>query len=144
MCMRACRVAKSCLTLCDPMNCSPPGFSVYGILQARILEWVATSSSRGSSRPRDQIRVSCIGRQILLPLSHLGSLQNLRQGFAVLIVFSQYWIKKNKTNPNIWAPNFYILSIPKNATVFKKDFEKSLNKSLFPSILLMCVIKKIV
>ena len=45
---------QSCLTLCDPMNYSPPGSSVHGILQARILEWVAMLSSRGSSQPRDQ------------------------------------------------------------------------------------------
>ena len=51
---------QSCLTLCDPMDCSPPGFSVHGILQARILECVAISFSRGSSRPRDQTHVSCI------------------------------------------------------------------------------------
>ena len=43
-----------CLTLCNPMDCSPPGFSVHGILQARILEWVALSFSRGSSPPSDQ------------------------------------------------------------------------------------------
>ena len=42
-------VAQSCPTLCDPMDCSPPGSSVHGILQARILEWVAISFSRGSS-----------------------------------------------------------------------------------------------
>ena len=54
-------VAQSCPTLCDPMDCSLPGFSVHGILQARILEWVTISFSRGSSRPRDQTRVSCIG-----------------------------------------------------------------------------------
>ena len=42
-------VAQSCLTLCDPMGCSLPGSSVHGILQARILEWVANSFSRGSS-----------------------------------------------------------------------------------------------
>ena len=46
-------VAQSCLTLCDPVVCSPPGSSIHGILQARILEWVAISFSRGSSRPRD-------------------------------------------------------------------------------------------
>ena len=46
-------VAQSCLTLCDPMNCSLPGFSVHGILQAKILEWVAISFSRGSSQFRD-------------------------------------------------------------------------------------------
>ena len=53
-------VAQSCLTLCDSMNCSLPGSFVHGTLQARILEWVATPFSRGSSRPRDQTWVSCI------------------------------------------------------------------------------------
>ena len=46
-------VAWSCPTLCDPMDCSPPGFSVHGILQARILEWIAIPFSRGTSQPRD-------------------------------------------------------------------------------------------
>ena len=46
-------VAQSCLTLCDPMDCSLPGSSIRGIFQARILEWVAVSFSRRSSRPRD-------------------------------------------------------------------------------------------
>ena len=53
-------VAQSCWTLCDPMDCSPPSSSVHGIFQARVLEWVAISFSRGSSQPRDQIWVSCI------------------------------------------------------------------------------------
>ena len=53
-------VAQSCPTLCNPVDCSPPGSSVHGILQARILEWVAISFSRGSSRPRDWTQVSCI------------------------------------------------------------------------------------
>ena len=52
-------VAQSCLTLCDPMDCSPPGSSVHGILQARILGWVAISLSRGSSQPSNQTQVSC-------------------------------------------------------------------------------------
>ena len=51
--------AQLCPTLCDPMDCSPPGSSVHGILQARILEWVAIPFSRGSSQPRDQTQVSC-------------------------------------------------------------------------------------
>ena len=46
-------VAQSCPTLCDPMDCSPPGSSVHGVLQAEILEWVAVTFSRRSSRPRD-------------------------------------------------------------------------------------------
>ena len=56
--------------------CSPPGFSVHGILQTRILEWVATDFSRGSSWPRDQTCVSyvlCIGRRVLYYWRHLGS-----------------------------------------------------------------------
>ena len=53
-------VVQLCLTLRDPMDCSPPGSSVHGILQARILQWVAFPFSRASSRPRDQTQVSCI------------------------------------------------------------------------------------
>ena len=52
-------VTQLCLTLCDPMDRSPPGSSVHGILQARILEWVAIPFSKRSSRPRDQTQVSC-------------------------------------------------------------------------------------
>ena len=60
-------VAQSCLTLCDSMDCSLPGFSVHGILQARILEWVTISFSRGSSWPRDGTRVShIVGRRFNL------------------------------------------------------------------------------
>ena len=53
-------VAQSCLTLYNPMDCSPPDSSVHGILQARILEWVAISLSRGSSQPGDSIWVSYV------------------------------------------------------------------------------------
>ena len=53
-----CLVAQSCPTLCDPTDCSPPGSSVRGILQARILEWVAMPSSRASFQPRNQTQVS--------------------------------------------------------------------------------------
>ena len=69
-------VAQSCPTLCHPTDYSPPGSSVHGILQARILEWVCMSSWRGSSQPRDQthvLYVSCIGRQVLYHSHYLGS-----------------------------------------------------------------------
>ena len=56
--------AQLCPTLCDPMDCSLPGNSLHGILQARILQRVAISYSRGFSWPRDQTCVSCIGRWI--------------------------------------------------------------------------------
>ena len=64
---------QSCPTLCEPMDHSPPGSSVHGIIQARILEWVAMPFSRGSSLPKDRTcvsYVSCISRQILY---HLGA-----------------------------------------------------------------------
>ena len=57
-------VAQSCPTLCDPIDCSPPGSSLHGILQARILEWVAISFSRGSSQPRDRTQVSHIAGRL--------------------------------------------------------------------------------
>ena len=47
-------VSQSCLTFCDPLDCSPPGSSLHGMLQARVLEQVAIPFSRGSSRPRDR------------------------------------------------------------------------------------------
>ena len=53
-------VTQSCPTLCNPMDCSLPGSSIHGILQAKVLEWVAISFSRGSSRPRDRTQVSRI------------------------------------------------------------------------------------
>ena len=70
------KLLQLCQTLCDPMNCSLPGSSVHGILQARKLDWVAISSYRGCSGPRDWTHVfyiSCIGRQVLCHHCHLES-----------------------------------------------------------------------
>ena len=79
MCVHVCMLSRfsPVRLFLKPMDRSPPGFSVRGILQARILEQVAISSSRESSQPRDQIHisyVSCIGRQVLYHQCHLGSL----------------------------------------------------------------------
>ena len=68
-CVTCFKSLQSCLTLCDSVDCSPPGSSVHRILQARILEWVGTS--RGSSWPGDRTSISyifCTGRHVLLPL----------------------------------------------------------------------------
>ena len=84
----ACWVVLSCLTLCDPMDYSPPGSSVHGILQAGILEWVAIPFSRASSWPRDRTQLSCIAgrfftiwatREVLWTLC--TCLQNILCGF---------------------------------------------------------------
>ena len=69
-CGNTSEVAQSCPTLCNPMDCSLPGSSFHGIFKARVLEWVAISFSRASSRPRDWTQVSC---RHFYPLSHHGS-----------------------------------------------------------------------
>ena len=79
VCVYVCSVAQLCLNLCDPIDCSPPGSSVHGIFQARILEWVDISYSRGSSQPRNCAYVSCVsctGRRIL----HYCTLSHCIQG----------------------------------------------------------------
>ena len=68
--MPCCSVAELCPTFCNHMDCSPPASSVHGISQARILEWVAISSSRASSLPRHQIQVSCISCIVRRVLYH--------------------------------------------------------------------------
>ena len=71
-----CSVTQLCPTLCDFMDCSPPGSSLCGISQARILEWVFISTPRGSSRPRDGTcvsYVSCIADRFFNLLNHWGS-----------------------------------------------------------------------
>ena len=65
-------VTHSCPTLCDPMDCSPPGFSVHGILQARVLEWAVIPLSKGSSQLRFEPRSPALQADSL-PLSHQGS-----------------------------------------------------------------------
>ena len=78
--MHACSVTRSCQTLCNPIDCSPPDSSVHGILQAAMLELVAVSYSRGFSWPRDWTHISCIsciGRQTLY---HWASWEALQQG----------------------------------------------------------------
>ena len=77
-------ISQSCLTLCDPMDCSPPGSSVYRKLQARILERVAIPFCRGSSQSKDRTQVSCTGRWILYYLSHQDEGEPIKLGFGLL------------------------------------------------------------
>ena len=79
-------VAQSCLTLCDPMDCSLPGSSVHGILQARIPEWVAIPFPRGSSWPRDQSQVSCIAGRFFST-----ELLNNRNVFLTVLAARKDW-----------------------------------------------------
>ena len=78
-------VAQLCPTLCNAMDCSLPSFSVHGIFQARVLEWVAISFSRGSSRPRDSTQVLLIVGRCFYRLSHQGSPKNIGVGCHFLL-----------------------------------------------------------
>ena len=71
--MAICSVSQLCLTLCNFMDCYPPGSSVHRISQARILQWVVTSFSKGSSQTRDWTHYLLRRQADSLPLSHLGS-----------------------------------------------------------------------
>ena len=97
--------ARSGPTLCDPMYCSLPGSSVYGIFQARILEWVAVSFSRGSSRPWDWTWVSCVSALQVdsLPADPSGMPTNSAQGsnfFTSLQTLAIFWALKKCSHAN--------------------------------------------
>ena len=82
-------IARLCLTLCSPMDHSSPGSSVYGIFQARILEWVTISYSRGSSQPRDRTCVSCIscsGKWILYRATRETCVTNIPLFCRMLVI----------------------------------------------------------
>ena len=80
-------VDQSCLTLRNPVDSSPPGSSVHGILQARTLEWVARSSSRGSSQPRDRTQVSCIAGGFFIQVTRKAQTQHKFPLIRLLIIF---------------------------------------------------------
>ena len=103
LCAVLCLVAQSCPTLWDPMDCSLPGFLVHGDSQARILEWVAMPSSRGSSQESNQILLHC--RRILYHLSHQESSRILEWvAFPFSSGFSQ---PRNRTRFSCIAGRFF-------------------------------------
>ena len=96
---RACvLVTQSCPTLGDPMYCSPPGSSVHGILQARILEWVAIPFFTGSSWPRDRTQVSGIAVRFFYHLSYQGSLSVLCSYQLVMRLNKKNFSSKGEKN----------------------------------------------
>ena len=101
----AAKLLQSCLTLCDPINGSPPGSSVPGILQARIVEWVAISFSRGSSQPRDRTRVSrIVGRHF----THWATREMMSTSIiSFLFVFWwRMWVMIQHYFNEAWSPRF--------------------------------------
>ena len=105
-CCCCCLVTNSCPTLCDPMDCLP-GLSVHGIFQARILEWVAISFSRGSSWPRDRTQVSSIGSRFFIVFCTLHTLPLPCPSLSPLTWLS--WRHQRRASlaqalPPAWAP----------------------------------------
>ena len=87
-----CMPAQSCPTLCNPKDCSPPGSSVFGIFQVRTLEWVAISSSRESSQPKDQTLISSyISRWILYHWATQGSPYLIPKSLYYIALFYSIW-----------------------------------------------------
>ena len=127
-------VARWCLTFCNPVDCRLPVSSVHGILQARILEWVAISSSRGSSQPRDRTCVSCVSYWQVdsLPLSHLGSSGKVsgwpRSSFELF--HTNLWKNPNKFWPTQYLTHVISLNPPKkppeegNILIFQMMIER--------------------
>ena len=92
-------VTQSCLTLFDLMNCSPPDSSVHGILQPRILEWVAIPFSRGSSQPRDQTHVSCFpGRFFTIWACREALILILFSVILNIVLIARYQVKREEYN----------------------------------------------
>ena len=108
----ACAVGSVVSNSCGPVDCSPSGSSVHGLLQARILEWSAISYSRGSSRPRDRTCISwdsCTGRWILYQWATwkapANSAENLLFGGCgpnLSPLFMQYWTRHHRTQFHYW------------------------------------------
>ena len=89
-------MAQSCPALCDSMDCGPPGFSAHGILQARILEWVAISFCRGSSQPKDWTRVSCLaGRFFTIWATREAASRAVRRSLLIFNHFISFWAQKH-------------------------------------------------
>ena len=108
-------VAQSCPTLFNPMDCRPPGSSVHGILQARVLEWVVMPFSRGSSWPRDQTWVSCIADRSFTLWAFLMDLKELLTEAICHLVWTWIVLILSATNSPVCHP-FHILIKDMEAT----------------------------
>ena len=102
-------VAQLCLTLCDPMGCSPPGSSVHGILQAGILEWVAAPFSRGSSRPGIEPRSPALAGRFF-NAEPLGKPMQSPKGFCASATMGKPWRQ--------WAKGMRVRSNERGAICF--------------------------
>ena len=100
-------VTQSCPTLCDPMDCSPPGSSVHGILQARLLEWLTIPFSRESSQSRDWTQVPCIEGRFF-------TIWSTREAYTLIrkrLISVQYMDTRNICHSHLGSMNFSIKTL---------------------------------
>ena len=124
-------VCSSCLALCPPMDCSPPGSSVHGILQKRIVDWVAMPSFRGSSQPRDEIHISsspALASRFFTPSTTNGQITT---SATQILLLSQIWIYNLfwgivETNNHISQP----MTDTAREIIFTFKSPKSMNKQV--------------
>ena len=146
VCMSVRSVTQSCPTLCNPKDYSPPGSSVHGILQARILEWIAISSSRGSFQFRELTRVSCIswlaGRFFTIELPwwpsgkricysclgnpmDRGTWRATAHGVAKELDTTE-WLNNNRTRPHLRPVNSRSLGLDSQSVVPRQELQHHL------------------
>ena len=95
-------VTQSCLTLCDPMDCSLPGSSVHGIFQARVLEWIAISFSRGIFPIQGSNPCLLHCRQMLYRLSHQGSPHTFKGSDIFLVIWKVNFTPRTRKDPSLF------------------------------------------
>ena len=125
------QLLQSCPTLCNPADCSLPGSSVHGILQARILEWVVMPSSKGSRWPRNWTcisYVSCIGRQVLYhflgiyPVKIVNWKYTCTPGFIVaLFTIARIWKQPQCPSTEEWIKKTWYIYTTEYCSVMKKE-----------------------
>ena len=124
-------VAQSCLTLCNPVDCSPPDSFVHGILQARILEWIAMPSDKGTSQPRNRTQVSCIASRFFTDWANGKATRESR-------LFTLKSCDSPLRQPRFWSAKSgagSLLTIASHYELFIGDFNNQRTAELFPEVL---------
>ena len=118
------------MCVCSVDQLCPAFCHAYGILQARILEQVAISSSRGSSRPGDQTHSSCVGRQICLPLSRQGSSNNIGSHGYKMVSHYLTWSSLEPEEVNRTSCYWYLIIVIEGIQTFPEPQERRLKSRL--------------
>ena len=137
-------IAQLCPTLCSSVDCSPPGFSAHGILQTRILEWVAMPFFRGYSKPRDWVQVSWIVGRFFTVWATSTTCKIFESAWPIAVVHNSYiFVQLDNWNVNAFLFSKVLIILKDNKVVFvlfvepnKVQVIKKLNTNNSSTILL--------